>query len=64
MYPVNFEKFEDAKDDVIDIAKASSLTLLGMVQAAGPIDGDISISIVQQCGGTNGTSCGGPTEIK
>jgi len=39
---MNFEKFKNAKNNVVDVAEAGGLSLLGVVQAAGPVDGDVS----------------------
>ena len=38
------EELEDAEDDVVDVAEAGSLALLGVVQAPGPVDGDVGVA--------------------
>lgn len=41
------KEFQDRQDDVVDIAKPRGLTLLGVVEATGPVDGDIAIVVIQ-----------------
>lgn len=35
------EELQDGQDDVVDVAESGSLSFVGMVEAARPIDGDI-----------------------
>lgn len=61
-YPVNFEEFEDTEDNVVDVAESRGLRLLGMMEAAGPIDGDVGVSAVEFDGGAKGATGGGLAE--
>ena len=38
---VGAQELDDAEDDVVDVAEAGGLALLGVVQAAGPVDRDV-----------------------
>lgn len=38
---VETEEFEDAQNDVVDVAEARSLTLFGMMETTRPIDSDV-----------------------
>ena len=38
---MNLEELEDGENDVIDIAEPGGLALLGMVESARPVDGDV-----------------------
>ena len=38
---VVLEEFKDGEDDVVDIAEARCLTLLGVMEASGPVNGNI-----------------------
>lgn len=38
---VGAEELEDAEDDVVDVAEAGGFVLFGVVEAAGPVDGDV-----------------------
>ena len=44
------EQLEDGEYDVIDIAEPTSFSLLGVVQAAGPIDSDVAQAVVEAGG--------------
>lgn len=44
---VILEQLEDCKDNVVDVAEAGCLAPLGVVQPAGPVDGDVGVSMVQ-----------------
>ena len=41
------EQFQDCDDDVVDVAESRGLELLGVVQPAGPVDGDVALAVVQ-----------------
>lgn len=60
--PVNLEELKDAQNDVIDVAKARGLGLLGVVQAAGPVDGDVGVLAIEFDGGADGSAGGGLAE--
>ena len=47
------EELEDGEDDVIDIAEAGGLALLGVVEPAGPVDGDV-VAVVELDGAPDG----------
>lgn len=55
---MNLKQLEDPQNDIIDIAEARCLGLLGMVQPTGPIESHIGITSVKLDGGTNGTPSG------
>ena len=38
---VVFQQLQDGQDNVVDVAEAGSLALLGVMQTSGPIDGDV-----------------------
>lgn len=44
---VAFEQLEDAEDDIVYVAEARRLALLGVVQPARPVDGDIRLLAVE-----------------
>jgi hypothetical protein len=50
---VVLEELEDGEDNVINIAKPGGLALLGVVESAGPVDGDI-MAMVELDGAANG----------
>jgi len=50
------EELQDAQDDVVDVAEAAGLGLLGVVQAAGPVDGDLALVVAQLPGGVDGAA--------
>lgn len=41
------EQLQYGDDDVVDVTEARGLELLGVVQAAGPVDGDVATVLVQ-----------------
>ncbi len=41
------EQFQDGEDDVVDVAKARRFRLLGVMQAARPVDRDVRHLLVQ-----------------
>ncbi len=45
---VHFEQLEDGEDDVVDVAKPGRRVLLGVVESAGPVDGDVTLALVQK----------------
>lgn len=61
---MNFEKFKNAENNVVNIAKPGGLGLLGVVQAAGPINGDIGVAAVEADGGADGAAGGGAAEVE
>lgn len=40
------QKFQNAKNDVVDITKAGCFALLGVMKSSGPIDGDVGCARV------------------
>lgn len=58
---MTLEELEDCKDDVVDVAESRCLTLLGVVEPAGPVDGDI-MSVIELNGATDGAACVGLAE--
>lgn len=61
---MNLEKLDDTQNNVVDITKPRSFRLLGMVQSAGPIDGDISVSTVELDSGADGAAGGDLAEVE
>ncbi|BAS98379.1 Os06g0583501, partial [Oryza sativa Japonica Group] len=51
---VVFEELEDGEDDVVDVAESRGLALLGVVEAAGPVDGDV-VAVVELDGAADGS---------
>lgn len=43
----SLEQLQDGQDDVVDVAEAGGLRLLGMVETSGPVDGDVRLLLVQ-----------------
>lgn len=41
------EKLQDGQDDVIDVAEARGFRLLGVMETAGPVDGNVRLLLVQ-----------------
>uniref|UniRef100_A0A8D3BG67 Uncharacterized protein n=1 Tax=Scophthalmus maximus TaxID=52904 RepID=A0A8D3BG67_SCOMX len=41
------EQLEDGQDDVVNVAEARGLGLLGVVQSARPVDGDVRLLLVE-----------------
>ena len=41
---IRAQHLEDGEDDVVDVAESAGFALFGMVQPAGPIDGDIGLA--------------------
>ncbi len=48
------EELEDAEHDVVDVAEARGLGFLGVVQAAGPVDGDFGLVVAELARGVDG----------
>ena len=61
---MNFEKLENAKHDVVDVAETGGLGPLGVVEATGPVDGDVGVAEVELSGGANGAAGGGLAEAE
>ena len=41
IYLVVLEEFKNSKDNVVDIAESRCLALLGVMEASGPVDGNV-----------------------
>lgn len=63
-YPMDFEQLKNPKHNIIDVTEAGSLTLLGMMQAPRPVDGDVRIPAVDLDSGADGAAGGGLAEVK
>lgn len=50
---MEFEELKDGQDDVVDVAEPGGLALLGVVEAARPVDGDVGFPPVELDGGTD-----------
>lgn len=61
---MELEELEDAEDDVVDVAEAGGLALLGVMKTAGPVDGDVGVAAVDLDGGADGTAGGGLAELE
>lgn len=61
---MNLEKFENTKNNIINITETRGLRLLSMVQPTSPINGNIGIAAIELHGGTNGATSGGLTETE
>ena len=48
----------------IDVAEATGLAILGVVQAAGPVDGDVALAAVQTSGALHGAAGTDAAELK
>ena len=51
---VQLEQLEDGDHDVIDVTEAASLELLGVVESARPVDGDVALLRAQLLRGLQG----------
>ena len=60
---VVLEQLQDGQDDVVDVAEAGGLALLGVVEAAGPVDGDLRGLLVQLDRGGDGAAAGELAEL-
>ena len=47
---VDLEQLEDGQDNVIDVAEAGGLGLLGVMESPGPVDGDVGVVVVEADG--------------
>lgn len=63
-YPVVLQKFENAQNDVVNIAEARSLALLRMMQTPRPIDSYVSVLAVKLHGGADGSAGRSLAELK
>ena len=41
------QQFQDCDDDVIDVTESRGLELLGVMQSAGPVYGDVALAVVE-----------------
>jgi hypothetical protein len=48
-----FEEFQNAQDNIIGVAESGGLALLGMMESATPVDGDVSLLVHQKVGCIN-----------
>ncbi len=48
------EELEDGEDDVVDVAETRGFAFLGVVEAAGPVDGDVRLAVAELAGGVHG----------
>ena len=48
------EQLENPDDDVVDVAKPRGLELLGVVESAAPVDGDVALPVVELGGALHG----------
>jgi hypothetical protein len=60
---VNFKHFENAQNYVVDVAESTSLAFFGVVQAASPVDGHISLAGHDRPRTIYGSPCRKLTEI-
>lgn len=61
---MNFEKLEDTENNVVDVTESRGFGFLGVVEAAGPIDGDVGVAAVEFDGGADGATSGSLTEVE
>lgn len=61
---MNFEELKNTEHNIIDVAEAGSLGLLGVVKATGPIKGNICVAAVELDGGADGATGGRLAEAK
>ncbi len=52
---MHLEQLQDANDNVIDVAEAGGLKLLGVVQSPTPVDGNVALVVVQFGGPLHGS---------
>ena len=60
---VVLEQLEDGDHDVIDVTEAASLELLGVVESARPVDGDVTLLSAQLLRGLQGGASVARTEL-
>ncbi|RUS29160.1 hypothetical protein BC938DRAFT_480982 [Jimgerdemannia flammicorona] len=58
------QQLQNCQHNIIHIAKSGCLGLLGVMQAAGPVDGDVCLATVDLVGGTDGATGGNRAELK
>jgi hypothetical protein len=58
------QQLKDGKHDVIHITKSTCFSAFGVMEATGPIDGDVGCPSTQLAGGREGRSGIHTTEIK
>ena len=63
-YPVDLEQLENTQNDVVDITKAGSFGLLGVMQPTRPIQSNISVTAVELDGRADGAAGGGLAEAE
>jgi hypothetical protein len=61
---VVLQELQNAKNDIIDVAKAASFPLLGVMKTAGPVDRDISQAVVEPHSAIYGSTSVGLTEAE
>ena len=44
---MELEELQDGENDVVDVAEPGGLALLGVVEAARPVDGDVGVPAVE-----------------
>ena len=54
---VDLQQFQDAQNDIIDIAKPAGLSFFGMVEPARPVNDDITFSCYDQIRSIDASSC-------
>lgn len=59
---MELEKLKNGEDDVIDIAEPRGLALLGVVEPASPVHGDVGVATVELDGGSDAATGGGLAE--
>ena len=59
---MELEELQDGEDDVVDVAEPRGLALLGVVETARPVDGDVGIPAVELDGGADASPRGGLAE--
>lgn len=61
---VILEQFQNADDDVVDVAKARRFKFLGVVQSPRPINGDITVVVVEFHSSLQGSARVHRTEVE
>lgn len=54
---VQAEELEDAQDDVVNVAEAAGFGFFGVVEAAGPVDGDFGLVVAELARGIKRAAC-------
>ena len=60
---VILEQLEDGQHDVVDVAEAAGLALLGVVEASGPVDCDVRRLLVELHGAGHGAAAAELTKL-